>query len=184
MTTGTTTSIAGSTTTTGTKTIHTAMEPTTTNKVKKEECSTTDGANDAKIELKIGVGSFDDKSPTTDRLIRLDKSPIIDHIRKASSKIKNEPIKIEKKSDENQSEEAEKGAERKANGHCDQEIVEEKVEEVKKVKSREDIRPRSNSKMAGLLLSPVMSGRKRKRYVVNRDQPDLTIFQKIFRIHF
>ena len=43
--------------------------------------------NDAKIELKIGIGkdgSHFDQSPTTDRLIKLDKSPIIDHIRKAS----------------------------------------------------------------------------------------------------
>ena len=60
-------------------------------------------------------------------------------------------IKVEEKSNEK-------------NGQCDQE---EKVEEVKKVKEevKEVIRPRSNSKIAGLLLSPVANGgRKRKRF--------------------
>ena len=133
--------------------------------------------NDAKIELKIGIGkdgSHFDQSPTTDRLIKLDKSPIIDHIRKASfvknakndktsksveklEKIEKNVVKVEEKSETNENE--------NKNGHCDQE---EKVEEVKKVKEevKEVIRPRSNSKMAGLLLSPVANGgRKRKRFV-------------------
>ena len=133
--------------------------------------------NDAKIELKIGIGKDGfhfDQSPTTDRLIKLDKSPIIDHIRKASfvknakndktsklvdklEKIEKNVIKVEEKSGTNENE--------NKNGHCDQE---EKVEEVKKVKeeAKEVIRPRSNSKMAGLLLSPVANGgRKRKRFV-------------------
>lgn len=133
--------------------------------------------NDAKIELKIGIGkggSHFDQSPTTDRLIKLDKSPIIDHIRKASfvknvktdktsksveklEKVEKNVIKVEEKTETNENE--------NKNGHCDQE---EKVEEVKKVKEevKEVIRPRSNSKMAGLLLSPVANGgRKRKRFV-------------------
>ena len=129
--------------------------------------------NDAKIELKIGVGKDGqiDQSPTTDRLIKLDKSPIIDHIRKTAAK----NAKIDKISKLEKSEkveknhvikvELEKSNENKENGQCDQE---EKVEEVKKIKDevKEVIRPRSNSKMAGLLLSPVANGgRKRKRLV-------------------
>ena len=124
--------------------------------------------NDAKIELKIGVGKDGqiDQSPTTDRLIKLDKSPIIDHIRKTAAK----NAKIDKISKLEKSEKIEKNHVIKVeleksneNGQCDQQ--EEKVEEVKKIKD-DVIRPRSNSKMAGLLLSPVANGgRKRKRFV-------------------